>query len=78
MTLLLSLLHNLRTDRKQKAAVAAIFSLSFIVIIVAIIRAIEIRASTKHVDPVWLALWSMIEGSVGKYPPIGIPKEKLS
>lgn len=77
MTLLLSLLHNLHTDRKQKAAVAAIFSLSFIVIVVAIIRAIEIRASTKHVDPVWLALWSMIEGSVGKYPPNFIPKAYL-
>ena len=78
MTLLLSLLHNLHTDRKQKAAVAAIFSLSFIVIVVAIIRAIEIRASTKHVDPVWLALWSMIEGSVGKCPPRVIPKAHLS
>ena len=67
MILLLALLYGLRTDRKQKLAVAAIFSLSLIVIIVAVIRAIEIRASTDHVDPVWLALWSMIEGSVGKH-----------
>ncbi|KAL2055361.1 hypothetical protein ABVK25_004169 [Lepraria finkii] len=64
MMLLLSLLYGLHTDRKQKLAVAAIFSLSLIIIIVAVIRAIEIRASTDHVDPVWLALWSMIEGSV--------------
>lgn len=67
MMLLLSLLYGLHTDRKQKLAVAAIFSLSLIIIIVAVIRAIEIRASTDHVDPVWLALWSMIEGSVGEY-----------
>ena len=49
-------------------ALASIFSLSVLIIIVAIIRVVQTSATTQHVDPVWLALWSMIEASVGKSP----------
>ena len=67
MVPLLFLLPGLRINRKEKIALASIFSLSAIVIIVAIIRVTQISATTQHVDPVWLALWSMIEASVGKF-----------
>ena len=62
---LLFLLPGLRVNRKEKIALASIFSLSAIVIIVAIIRVVQTSATTQHVDPVWLALWSTIESSVG-------------
>ena len=63
---LLWLLPGLHINRKEKAALASIFSLSVIVIVVAIIRVVQTSATTQHVDPVWLALWSSIESSVGK------------
>ena len=63
---LLFLLHGLRVNQKEKVALASIFSLSAIVIIVAIIRVVQTSATTQHVDPVWLALWSTIESSIGK------------
>ena len=65
MALPLRLIPSLHVNRKQKLALAAIFSLGGIVIIVTIVRVVEIKATTQHVDPVWLALWSMIEASVG-------------
>lgn len=67
---LLCLLPGLRINRKEKIALASIFSLSAIVIIVAIIRVVQTSATTQHVDPVWLALWSSIESSVGKRHPL--------
>ena len=67
MALPLRLLWNLRVNRKQKAALVTIFSLGCIIIVFAIVRVVEIQASTHHVDPVWLALWSMIEASVGEW-----------
>ena len=63
---LLFLLPGLRITRREKLALTSIFSLSAIVIIVAIIRVVQTSATTQHVDPVWLALWSSIESSVGK------------
>ena len=65
MALPLRLIWNLRINKKQKFALAVMFSLGCIIILFAVIRVIQIRASTHHVDPVWLALWSMIEASVG-------------
>ena len=66
MGLLLALLWDLKMDRKPKLAIAAVFCLSGIVVIFAVIRAIVISPETGHIDPVWLALWSMIEASVGE------------
>ena len=51
---------------RQKVALFSIFSLGVIIIIFALVRVIETRATTKHVDPIWLALWSMLEASIGK------------
>lgn len=66
MALPLRELWNLRINRQQKSVLAAIFSLGFVVIVFAVVRVIETSASIHHVDPIWLALWSMIEASVGK------------
>ncbi|MCJ1226705.1 hypothetical protein MMC12_003358 [Toensbergia leucococca] len=64
MALPLRLLWGLQISRRQKIALAAIFSLGFIIIIFAIVRVTQTSASSHHVDPVWLALWSVIEASV--------------
>ena len=66
MALPLRLLWGLQVNRKQKTALVGIFSLAFIIIIFAIVRVIKTSASDEHVDPIWLALWSMMEGSVGE------------
>ena len=52
---------------RQKVALVSIFSLGIIIIVFALVRVIETRATTKHVDPIWLALWSMLEASIGKF-----------
>ncbi|MCJ1244399.1 hypothetical protein MMC30_001597 [Trapelia coarctata] len=66
MALPLRLLWNLQINAKQKCALAGIFSLGVIIIIFAVVRVIETSATFNHVNPMWLALWSMIEASVGK------------
>lgn len=60
------LVWDLQVNRQSKTALVTVFSLGFIIIIFAIIRVIATKASIHHVDPVWLALWSMIEASVGE------------
>lgn len=66
MALPLRLLWNLQINAKQKCALAGIFSLGVIIIIFAVVRVVETSATFNHVNPMWLALWSMIEASVGK------------
>ena len=54
-------------NRKQKAGLATIFSLGFFIIAVALVRVLKTRGTKQHhADPIWLALWSQIEASVGK------------
>ena len=61
-------------NRKQKAGLATLFCLGFFIIAVAFVRVFQTRATKTHqADPVWLALWSQIEASVGKHfknPPL--------
>lgn len=64
MALGLRLLRKLRISIQEKLALAAIFSVGLIKITFAIIRVVKIGASATHVNPIWLALWSMIEASV--------------
>lgn len=64
MALPLRLLWKLQIKKKQKLALAAVFSLAIVIIVVAIVRIVEINPMFKYVDPVWLALWSMTEASV--------------
>ena len=55
-------------NRKQKAGLAALFSLGFFIIAISFVRVFQTRATKEHhVDPIWLALWSQIEASVGKH-----------
>ena len=67
MALPLRLLWGLQINSRQKLALGAIFSLGIIIIIFAIVRVVEISATFSHVNPLWLALWSMIEASVGEH-----------
>ena len=67
MIIPLRLLWDLRVNRRQKIALTVIFSLVFIIIIFAIVRVIQISPASEHVDPIWLALWSMTEGSIGRH-----------
>ena len=64
MALGLRLLRRLQISPKEKLALAAIFSVGLIKVTFAIIRVVKIGASATHVNPIWLALWSMIEASV--------------
>ncbi|KAL8737493.1 MAG: hypothetical protein Q9181_001623 [Wetmoreana brouardii] len=64
MALGLRLLWNLHIDCKEKLALGAIFSVGLIKITFAVIRVVKIGATARHVNPIWLALWSMIEASV--------------
>ena len=67
MALPLRLLWGLQINSRQKLALGGIFSLGIIIIIFAIVRVVEISATFNHVNPLWLALWSMIEASVGEH-----------
>lgn len=66
MALPLKVLWNLRVNPRQKFALGVIFSLGFIIIAFALVRVVQTGASAMHVNPIWLAVWSMIEASVGK------------
>ena len=64
MGLGLRLLWNLQIGAREKVALGAIFSVGLIKITFAVIRVVKIGASATHVNPIWLALWTMIEASV--------------
>ncbi|KAI4228834.1 MAG: hypothetical protein L6R36_001336 [Xanthoria steineri] len=64
MGLGLRLLWNLQISAREKIALGTIFSVGFIKITFALIRVVKIGATATHVNPIWLALWSMIEASV--------------
>lgn len=66
MALPLRLLWGLRVTCQQKIALGTIFSLGLIIVVFAIVRVVETSATLKHVNPMWLALWSIVEASVGK------------
>ncbi|KAL8964718.1 MAG: hypothetical protein Q9183_004257 [Haloplaca sp. 2 TL-2023] len=64
MGLGIRLLWNLHITFREKVALGAIFSVGLIKIAFAIIRVVKIGPSATHVNPIWLAQWSMIEASV--------------
>ncbi|MCJ1413432.1 hypothetical protein MMC19_007537 [Ptychographa xylographoides] len=64
MALPLRLLWGLQINTRQKSALAGIFLLGIIIIVFAIVRVVETSATFDHVNPMWLALWSMVEASV--------------
>ena len=64
MGLGIRLLWNLQITFREKIALGAIFSVGLIKITFAIIRVVKLGPSAAHVNPIWLAQWSMIEASV--------------
>ncbi|KAL8644792.1 MAG: hypothetical protein Q9210_007070 [Variospora velana] len=65
MALGLRPLQKLQINRREKVALGAMFSVGFIKILFAVVRVVKIGGmSATHVNPIWLALWSMIEASV--------------
>lgn len=78
MIIPLRLLWGLRVNRTQTLALVVIFSLVVIVIVFAIVRVVEISPSSGYVDPIWLVLWSMTEGSVGKLLKAHMKNEKVA
>lgn len=65
-------------NRKQKAGLATLFCLGFFINAVALVRVFQTRATKPHqADPVWLALWSQIEASVGEHSSSPFPPSPL-
>lgn len=65
MALGLRPLQKLQINRREKLALGAMFSVGFIKILFAVVRVVKIGGvSATHVNPIWLALWSMTEASV--------------
>ena len=63
MALPLNLLWDLQVTRKQKLGLAIVFSVGAIIILVAIVRAVEIHSKARS-DGILLNIWSIIESSV--------------
>ena len=66
MAMPLSLLYRIQISNKQKIGLATVFSIAIIIIITAIIRAIEITTRSRT-DAALLALCSVIESTVGTF-----------
>ena len=69
MALPLSLLPTLHVSRQQKIGLAGVFGVSGICMLFAIVRVIQIQVKTgsSTPSPAWLALWAVIETTVGRF-----------
>ena len=76
MLLPLTLVRNLQMSFAKKISLSLLFSLAFFVMIAATARAIQINQHNFRPLPTWVALWSIIEISVGKLYQ-NKPNEKL-
>ena len=68
MAMPLRLLWKVRISSSEKMGLAGVFSIGVIIIICAIVRAVQI-AFTATSDSVLLALWGTIESTVCKFKP---------
>ena len=59
------LLYKVQITLKQKIGLAAVFGLATIIIITAIVRAIEVTTKARA-DVLLLSLWSIIESTIGR------------
>ena len=64
------LLYKVQITFKQKVGLAAVFGLATIIIITAIVRAIEVTTKARA-DILLLSLWSIIESTIGKCDSLG-------
>lgn len=60
------LLYKIQITLKQKIGLAAVFGLATVIIITAIVRAIEITTKAR-IDLLLLSLWSIIESTIGRF-----------
>lgn len=72
MSLPLKLLWKVRISRSEKQGLAFVFCIGFIIIVVAIVRAVQI-AFTSTSDLILLALWGVIESTVGMLLDFSLP-----
>ncbi len=63
------MLWHVRIPLRQKLILIGIFSVTVVVIVIAIIRVIIIKYQNGYLDTSWLYLWSNIEVSTCMYPP---------
>lgn len=66
MALPLKSLWTLQINTRTKLGLIILVSLVFIIMAFAIVRVVESSASAEHVNPIWLALWSIVEAGVGE------------
>lgn len=57
-----------RIKRQQKLGLGAVFSLTVITMVFAIVRVAAVSSYGVQPDPSWLWLWSAIEMSMGMLP----------
>lgn len=62
------MLWNVRIPLRQKLILIGIFSVTIVVIIVAIIRVTIINDGNGNIDVSWVYLWSNVEVSTCMYP----------
>ena len=68
MAMPIKLIYNLQISLKQKAGLVCVFSLCFVMIIFAIIRAKQILVEEYFVNLVLLEIWSTLASSICEYP----------
>lgn len=66
MAMPLTLIWKVKITTKEKMGLAGIFSIGFIIIIFAIVRAVQVVHTTRS-DPVLLSLWGVLESSVCEF-----------
>ena len=64
MLLPLSRIRKLQTSIEQKLGLSICFCLGIIIVIVAIVRAVQVLDTSTHGDQVRLAFWGIIESTV--------------
>ena len=67
MTMPIKLIYNLQISFKQKAGLVCVFSLCFVMITFAIIRAKQVLVQQYFVNLVLLMIWSTLASSICKY-----------
>ena len=70
MAMPIKLIYNLQISLKQKAGLVCVFSLCFVMIIFAIIRAKEVLEQEYFMNLVFLEIWSTLAASICEYPPL--------
>ena len=63
------MLWHVRIPLRQKLILIGIFSVTVVVIIIAIIRVAIINPENGYIDISWLYVWSSVEVSTCMYPP---------